>query len=1197
MSKRATCLLILCLLASLTLPALVWADSDSTLDGLTLVVVDAPDIAALHRARALVHEKGGRIGVMVPPSIMIGWIDPATAQQLSGRAGIRDIRWTETLANTYAIADDQSVSAIQTFNTIVSGDYARRKQAEMQSLAANGSAPRPADAMAREEPNLSDIMENLRAAGLDDRTLDERGLLPQAPPGGAESFTYADKMTGTVAVTFFLVESDGTGADPNSWTWTIQDMQEYMDAAVVGLLWWSGRADGHLDCWVTFLVNHVSAFDPRCQQWVEPSIHESGFVSTWASNVMTKMGYPSGNHFSKVDAFNTWQEATYQVNSAYSSFIAYNPVGAPSSFSNGGYAFAWIYGPYFWSLFRTTGWTHDVVVSHETGHVFGACDEYTGGCSSCASTCSAYGGPNANCEDCNPMSRPCMMRSNENGLCQYTKTMIGWDAASPCAPNPPAPLPTPTLSLATPDDGLDGTDVNLTLTGTNFVAGVQADLGPEVFVHTTTRVSSTTLQVWATIYNGATLGPVDVVVRNRDGQTATLPDAFEILPTRRHYYSTSGANVFPYITPANAGTTLASVMAAAADGDTVLVPSMTFSSISLEVDHGITLQGAWDPSFTARNLASGKTVIDLNGIVDFYPGSHGAGIDGFVIENGDGKADFLPINARYAGAIRVFQSTVAIRNCEIRNAFTGPQDQLGFGGGIYGYQSSIVIANCHIHGNTATRGGAIYLDQCSGSISGTTIENNDVLTTGTFQPEGSGLYALGSSNLTLTGNHVHHHAGGQNGGGVLIENSTNVVIEGGVIEYNSASFGGGGIAFKTSSGEMRGVRVRRNSALLAGGISVTSTPSCAVRDCRIEWNTATFGGGFFGDGAISITHNLLVGNSALNICGGLGVSNTASGLVAGNTLDRNSAGAGAGGISLAGAAIPVYNNIVSNSTGAGIACSGAAPTLLDFNNVWNASGGLYSACTPGASSISADPVYVDTMLVDYHLGAHSPCIDRGRTGASFNDPDGSRGDMGWFGSHAFVMDQPAFVQGVSIEWSGSNHVIEWNASAANDVAQYAIYSDVVSGFVPSAANLVAFVAAPATSYNLGVIGADTYYKVNAIDDDGYAGGYSSEESASPSTGTEPLVYRNRLLQNSPNPFNPSTEIRFELAAPSNVTITVFDAAGRLVRVLEQGQRPAGAHAVRWNGRSDDGQPVSSGVYFYRMSASGFDQTRKMVLLK
>ena len=1198
MLKRSACLVFACL--ALAIAPNVRAASD--LDGLTLVVVDAPDIATLHRARALVQENGGRIGVMVPPSIMIGWVDPATAGRLVGKSGIRDIRWNEAGAAQlaqYPADDEQSRSAIQSFNAIVSGAYERRRGSTFESLAPNAAAARPdaPDGLVREASNVADVMENLRNNGLDESTLGPRGLLPRTAQDGSPSFTYADRMVGVVGVTFFLVESDGTGSDPDSWTWTPEDMQEYMDDTVVGLLWWSARANGHLDCWLTFLINHVSALDPRCHQWVEPSLHDNNFVSTWASNVMTKMGYASGSHFSKVDAFNTWQEATYQVNSAYSAFIAYNPIGAPSSFANGGYAFAWIYGPYFWSLFRTPGWTHDVVVSHETGHIFGACDEYSGGCSSCAGTCSAHGGANANCEDCNVASRPCMMRSNENSLCQYTKTMIGWDAVTPCAPSPPAPLPTPTLASSTPPNGLVGGEVTLTLTGSNFVAGVQAELGPETFVHKTTLVNSTTLQVWASIFNDAALGPVDVVVRNRDGQAATLPDAFEILPTRRHYFSPAGSNVFPYLTPANAGTTLADVMAAASDGDTVLVPTMTFSPFSLGFDRGVTLQGAWDASFTSRNLVSGKTVIDLAGIVDFYPGSDGAGIDGFLIENGDGKADFLPVNARFAGAVRVYQSTVTIRNCEIRNSSTGPQEQLGLGGGIYAYQANVTIENCYIHDNTGTKGGAVYFDQCSGAISGTTIESNDVLTTGTIQPEASGVYVLGSSDVTLTDNTVAHHSGGQNGGGILIENSTNVVIEGGIVEYNSATFGGGGISFKASTGEIRGVWVRRNSALLAGGISVSTTPGCTVRECRIEWNAATFGGGLFGDGALSILHNLIVGNSSANVCGGLGVSNATSGVVAGNTLDRNTTGTGTGGISLASAAIPVFNNIVTHSTGAGISCSGTAPTLLDFNNVWSATGVLYSGCAPGASSISSDPMFIDTTLVDYHLGLNSPCIDRGRTGFAYDDPDGSRGDMGIFGSHAFTMDQPAFVEGARVEFSGPDRVLVWNASSAPDVAQYAIYADANSGFAPSPGNFVALVATPVTSYNLGPVSSETYYRVNAIDDDGYAGGYSNEVSASPSTGADPVTYTTRLFQNSPNPFNPETEIRFELAAPSEVSITVFDAAGRRVRVLAAEPRQAGVHAIRWNGLNDAGETVSSGVYFYRMTTARFDQTRKMVLLK
>ncbi len=94
-----------------------------------------------------------------------------------------------------------------------------------------------------------------------------------------------------------------------------------------------------------------------------------------------------------------------------------------------------------------------------------------------------------------------------------------------------------------------------------------------------------------------------------------------------------------------------------------------------------------------------------------------------------------------------------------------------------------------------------------------------------------------------------------------------------------------------------------------------------------------------------------------------------------------------------------------------------------------------------------------------------------------------------------------------------------------------------------------------------------------------------------------LPRRSALDQNFPNPFNPVTEITFSLTAPSHVTLGIYDAAGRLVEVLVNGQRSAGYHTVNWEGRGTDGRPMASGVYFYRLSAGEFEKTRKMVLLR
>jgi hypothetical protein len=89
-----------------------------------------------------------------------------------------------------------------------------------------------------------------------------------------------------------------------------------------------------------------------------------------------------------------------------------------------------------------------------------------------------------------------------------------------------------------------------------------------------------------------------------------------------------------------------------------------------------------------------------------------------------------------------------------------------------------------------------------------------------------------------------------------------------------------------------------------------------------------------------------------------------------------------------------------------------------------------------------------------------------------------------------------------------------------------------------------------------------------------------------------------LHQNIPNPFNPTTTIPYDVAAGgAHVSIAVYDAAGRLVRMLVDAQQPAGSHGVVWDGRNDAGTTVSSGVYFYRMRSGTFTESRRMVLLK
>jgi hypothetical protein len=93
-------------------------------------------------------------------------------------------------------------------------------------------------------------------------------------------------------------------------------------------------------------------------------------------------------------------------------------------------------------------------------------------------------------------------------------------------------------------------------------------------------------------------------------------------------------------------------------------------------------------------------------------------------------------------------------------------------------------------------------------------------------------------------------------------------------------------------------------------------------------------------------------------------------------------------------------------------------------------------------------------------------------------------------------------------------------------------------------------------------------------------------------GAEPLPVKSVFLGNAPNPFNPSTTITYTLPEPLFVTIQLYDSQGRLAQTLLAADRPTGPHALAF-----DGGALASGVYYYRLTAGRFTETRKLTLLK
>ena len=96
---------------------------------------------------------------------------------------------------------------------------------------------------------------------------------------------------------------------------------------------------------------------------------------------------------------------------------------------------------------------------------------------------------------------------------------------------------------------------------------------------------------------------------------------------------------------------------------------------------------------------------------------------------------------------------------------------------------------------------------------------------------------------------------------------------------------------------------------------------------------------------------------------------------------------------------------------------------------------------------------------------------------------------------------------------------------------------------------------------------------------------------------KPMPVDYALEQNIPNPFNPSTTIKYQVPTAGEVNLVIYNLLGQEVRNLVQGSMDAGFHSVVWDGMDELGKQVASGIYIYRLSANNFNQVRRMMLLK
>jgi hypothetical protein len=135
--------------------------------------------------------------------------------------------------------------------------------------------------------------------------------------------------------------------------------------------------------------------------------------------------------------------------------------------------------------------------------------------------------------------------------------------------------------------------------------------------------------------------------------------------------------------------------------------------------------------------------------------------------------------------------------------------------------------------------------------------------------------------------------------------------------------------------------------------------------------------------------------------------------------------------------------------------------------------------------------------------------------------------------------------------------------------------------------------------NTAKYGITYWYKLQAVSYEGDMNVFGPVD-ASLTTVARPdqKSFKTTTSTNYPNPFNPATTIRFELENDTKVSIKIYDNNGKLVRTLVDNEvKPAGVNRIVWDGKSDEGQVLPSGVYFSRIKSSEFSMIGKMLLLK
>jgi len=523
-----------------------------------------------------------------------------------------------------------------------------------------------------------------------------------------------------------------------------------------------------------------------------------------------------------------------------------------------------------------------------------------------------------------------------------------------------------------------------------------------------------------------------------------------------------------------------------------------------------------------------------------------------------------------------------------------------------------IVENVHAVAAAPYNQGAIHIDNSSPTIRNSSIRNN--VTT-----SGGGFYITNGSMPLIKNNDIMYNSCSY-GGGIYASNSVPQIVNNN-ISWNAAS-GYGVFSPATSRG---------------GGIYLSNCDGAVVEHNLISMNTVHVEGN--------------VGSHASG--GGIACSQSDASIfnntISGNSATYYSNGHEGGGLYVYFSNANIRNNIIDNSEGGGVYFYDVyGNPVLRTNDFYNndddflgevpASLGVISTTNYNGDpadiflNIFMNPMYVNAGSGDYTLQMDSPAIDAGDPMTPF-DPDGTRPDLGAFyydqGAMADLTLDVTYISGSPVPTNGGNlnfgvFVENTGTSTISFDAWLAISYEGGSASTVVLRNLVDYqpgwtIDRPSIFFPIpSGYAAGDYMMYGRLGnhpneiwlEDGFPFSkegtnfvdnfvpYAVDGAPNPfdrvnedvTTVKAPASYS--LEGAYPNPFNPTTMIRYAIPEAAKVTLTVYDIQGRQVAELVNGFRQAGSHNVTF-----DASHLASGVYLYRLSSSNFTAVGKMMLVK